>query len=73
VKNVENFLGCKLTASESPPMLPGSLPNPKLGLLTTAEDVAATADVKHLAQGLDAIRERFSLQRPIHETLAQRG
>jgi hypothetical protein len=55
------------------PMLPGSLPNPKLGLLTSAEDVATTVDVKHLARGLDAIRERFGLERSIHETLAQSG
>ena len=39
---------------ESLPMLPGSLP--KLGLLTSAEDVPSTVDVKHLARGLDAIR-----------------
>ena len=52
-------------------MLPGTLP--KLGLLTSAEDVTATVDVKRLVQGLDAIRERFRLQRPIHETLAQPG
>jgi hypothetical protein len=58
---------------EGLPMLPGSLPNPKLGLLTSAEDVAATVDVKQLLCGLGAIRERFGLQRSIHETLAQSG
>jgi hypothetical protein len=55
------------------PTLTGSLPNPQLGLVTSAEDVAATVDVKQLARGLDAIRERFGLQRSIHETLAQSG
>jgi hypothetical protein len=55
------------------PMSPGSLPNPELGILTSVEDVATTVDVKQLARGLDAIRERFGLQRSIHETLAQSG
>ena len=54
---------------ESLQILFGSLP--KLGLLTSAEEVPATVDVKRLVQGLDAIRERFSLQRPPHQTLAQ--
>jgi hypothetical protein len=58
---------------EDLPKLPGGLPNPNLGLLTSAEDVAATVDVKQLARGLDAIRERFGLERSIHETLAQSG
>jgi hypothetical protein len=56
---------------ENLPLLPAGVPN--LGLLTSAEDVPATADVKHLAQGLDAIRYRFSPQRPTHETLAHPG
>lgn len=56
---------------ESLRMLPGSLPN--LGLLTSAEDVPGTVDVKQLARGLDAIRERFGLNRTIHEPLAEPG
>ena len=47
---------------------PPSLPN--LGLLTSLEDIPATVDIKHLARGLDAIRGRFNLPRPAHETLA---
>jgi hypothetical protein len=53
---------------ENLPLLPAGFPS--LGLLTSAEDIPATADVKQLAQGLDAIRHRFSPQRPTHETLA---
>jgi Uroporphyrinogen decarboxylase (URO-D) len=48
--------------------LPAGFPN--LGLLTSAADIPANVDIKHLARGLDAIRTCFGLSLPVHETLA---
>jgi uroporphyrinogen-III decarboxylase len=70
----QNLIGASLPAGvfcgdlESLQMFPGNLPN--LGLLTSAQDLPATADVKQITLGLDAIRARFTPQRAIHETLA---
>jgi hypothetical protein len=73
----QNLIGASLPASlfcgdlESLRMFPGSLPN--FGLLTSAQDLPPTADVRQITTGLDATRAHFSLQRHAHETLAQPG
>jgi len=73
----QNLIGVSLPVGvlcgdlESLQMFPGSLPN--LGLLTSAQDLPGTADVKQITLGLDAIRARFNRQRPAQETLAQPG
>jgi hypothetical protein len=50
-------------------ILPDSLSNPNLSLVTSAEDIHPTVDVKQLVQALDAIRERRRLQRSIQSSI----
>lgn len=61
---IQSWIAASLTLGaftgdlESLRMLPGGFPN--IALLTSVEDLPPTTDIKHLAQGLDAVRGRLA-------------